>query len=250
MSSLPDWDAKTYGSLPLPHETWGERVLARLDVPEDATVLDAGCGTGRDTQKLLDRVPRGRVIAVDSSPAMLEQLRSSLGDRAGRVDIVRADLGQPLPVDTLVDAVFSVAAFHWLADRDALFRNLAAVMRPGAQLSADCGGAGNLAAIDAAVTSYRSELHETHAIFETAETTADRLERAGFTDVETKLIPHPVAFPTQAALHSFLAAVVLRPYLNRTTADEFADLVSAVVDGLPGGVVDSVRLDINARRAS
>ena len=63
-----------------------------------------------------------------------------LGD--DRVEYLVADLQEPLPVSPPVDAILSTATFHWIADHDALFANLAAVLRPGGQLAAQCGGAG------------------------------------------------------------------------------------------------------------
>ena len=39
------------------------------------------------------------------------------------------------------------ATFHWIADHRTLFANLAAVLRPGGRISAQCGGAGNIASV-------------------------------------------------------------------------------------------------------
>ena len=43
--------------------------------------LDAGCGSGRITAALLDRLPRGRVIGVDGAPSMIDAARERLGER-------------------------------------------------------------------------------------------------------------------------------------------------------------------------
>ena len=48
-------------------------VIDRLDLRGDERVLDAGCGTGRVTEVLAQRVPNGTVIAVDGSAAMVER---------------------------------------------------------------------------------------------------------------------------------------------------------------------------------
>ncbi|HEU0116887.1 MAG TPA: class I SAM-dependent methyltransferase, partial [Thermomicrobiales bacterium] len=68
-----EWDATTYHRVSNPHVAWGARVLQRLPLRGDETVLDAGCGTGRLTEELLERLPRGRVIAVDRSRNMLDR---------------------------------------------------------------------------------------------------------------------------------------------------------------------------------
>jgi trans-aconitate 2-methyltransferase len=75
-----EWDATTYDSLPLPHR----RTLDRLSLSGDERVLDLGCGTGRDTVALLDRLPGGRVVALDGSLRMLDQLRARLDGRPDR----------------------------------------------------------------------------------------------------------------------------------------------------------------------
>ncbi len=115
---------------------WGSAVLERLPLAGDETVLDAGCGSGRVTEELLERLPNGRVIAADNAPSMLVEARARLERFGDRVSFVECDLGRPLPVEGPVDAVFSTATFHWVADHDALFANLAAVLRPGGWLVA------------------------------------------------------------------------------------------------------------------
>src|SRR5690242_1546572 len=70
-----DWNAASYDRVADPQARWGAEVLQRLPLVGDETVLDAGCGTGRVTELLLARLPRGGVVALDASEAMLEQAR-------------------------------------------------------------------------------------------------------------------------------------------------------------------------------
>ena len=60
----------------------GQAVLDRLHLTGDETVLDAGCGSGRITEALIERLPRGRVIAVDMSESMVAAARERLGPGA------------------------------------------------------------------------------------------------------------------------------------------------------------------------
>jgi trans-aconitate 2-methyltransferase len=144
-----EWDATTYDRIADPMARWGEGVLDRLPLHGDEMVLDAGCGSGRVTERLLERLPRGRVLALDASSAMLAEARRRLARFGDRVSFVRADLGRPLPLDGSVDAILSTATFHWVPDQEALFANLAAVLRPGGRLVAQCGGAGNITTLNA-----------------------------------------------------------------------------------------------------
>src|SRR5215831_9044725 len=87
-SRMPrDWDAATYERVSGPQTRWGQAVLDRLPLEGDERVLDAGCGTGKVTAMLLERLPRGRVVALDGSPSMIEEARRRFaGD--GRVELV------------------------------------------------------------------------------------------------------------------------------------------------------------------
>jgi trans-aconitate 2-methyltransferase len=105
------WDAHTYDATSGPQQGWAAEVLARLEgVARDARLLDVGCGTGRVTERLLELVPDGRVLAIDASEEMVELARRRLGERATVwcEDAREVELGEP------VDAVFSTAALHWV----------------------------------------------------------------------------------------------------------------------------------------
>ncbi|MBL7497420.1 methyltransferase domain-containing protein [Frankia sp. CNm7] len=246
-----EWDATTYDRLPLPHERWGRRTLARLALTGTETVLDAGAGTGRDTVALLEALPDGRVIALDGSEAMLAALLERLSDRPDlrdRLTVVRADLSAPLPLTEQVDAVFSVATFHWIPDHEALFANLAAVLRPGGQLVFDCGGHGNIAAVEAVIGKLVTDRPAVWP-FATAQETAARLTAAGFVDVVTSLDPDPTRIDDPDVLRSFLETIILGADLLRLPEDERAGFVHAVAERLPEPVIDYVRLTGSARRA-
>lgn len=59
-----EWDAETYHRVSAPQVAWGQRALYRLPLSGAETVVDAGCGSGRLTAELLDRLPNGHVFAV------------------------------------------------------------------------------------------------------------------------------------------------------------------------------------------
>ena len=148
-----DWDAETYDEVSDPQFAWGTEVLGRLDLDGDEAVLDAGCGSGRVTAELAKLIPRGRLVAVDGSEAMIAKARERLGDE---VTYLVADLTE-LQLAQRVDLVFSTATFHWILDHDLLFRRLHAVLAPGGRLVAQCGGRGNIAAYSEALAAVEAQ---------------------------------------------------------------------------------------------
>ncbi len=243
-----EWDAASYDSLPLPHKRWGARLLATLPLDGDEVVLDAGAGTGRDTEALLRRLPHGRVIAVDGSQAMLSRLRERLaGVPSDRLTVLHADLRERLPLDRPVDAVFSVATLHWLPDHRSVFARLRSALRAGGRLAAEFGGHGNLAAVDAALTDLGLPSVNGQLTFATAESTRAALAAAGFTDVDVDLRPDPAVFTERDQLEAFLAVVVLGTVLDPLPSTERRRVVLAVAARLPRPEVDYVRLTVHAR---
>ncbi len=247
-----DWDAETYDRVSDPQFEWGMEVLDRLELAGEEVVLDAGCGSGRVTAELLKRLPDGRVIAVDGSPAMLERARKYLGER---VTFSHQNLSD-LEVEEPVDVVFSTATFHWITDHERLFSRVHAALRPGGRLHAQCGGAGNVQKHAEAIARV-SQRGEFASYFEgmplmwnfaTAEETERRLLEVGFTSVRTWLEPKPIR-PKHS--REFIRTVTLGPHLARLSAErELQDaFVDAVADEMDEPMtLDYVRLNIEARR--
>jgi trans-aconitate 2-methyltransferase len=249
MSPPREWDAASYDRVSTPQQRWAIPVLEHL-APDGVTrVLDAGCGSGRVTQAIVDRLPQAHVVALDGSQQMLDEAarRLSAAVDAGRVSFVHADLGLPLPIDQPVDAVVSTAAFHWVSDHDALFANLAAVLRPGGQLVAQCGGAGNVASVVQAMATLGVTWNPWQ--FATPAETTRRMEAAGFESVRAWLHDEPTAFEPGAPLEEFLSTVVLGAHLEGLRPAERQPFVRSVTAALPGPVIDYVRLNLVAVRS-
>lgn len=237
-----EWDAGSYDRVAAPMTQRGIELVDELDLRGSERALDAGCGTGQVTARLLERLPRGRVIALDGSRQMLEKAAERFaGD--DRVSLLHADLAQPLPAGEPLDVIVSTSTFHWVADHDALFHNLAAVLRPGGVLAAECGGEGNIASVMAIL----AELgHATDTWrFKGIEDTRARLEASGFTDLDVSLVPRPAHIPP-GRLREYLRTVVLGAHVS----DHGDDVVEEVAARMAEPVLDYVRLVIRARRAA
>jgi trans-aconitate 2-methyltransferase len=244
-----DWDATTYERLSAPMTAMGTEVLDRLVLRGDETVLDAGCGTGNVTRVLLERLPRGHVIAVDAAPSMVEQARELLPPP---VDVRQGDLLE-LTLDEPVDAILSTATFHWIGDHARLFGNLRAALKPGGRLVAQCGGHGNVAEIKQAGLDLAAEPPfaphfdgwRPDWTFATPEETDRRLRAAGFTDVWCWLTRVDVDPGDPAA---YLGAICLGSFLARLPEELREPFVAAALERLPDPLrIHYVRLNILAR---
>jgi trans-aconitate 2-methyltransferase len=221
-ANMREWkNADTYHRVSNPQFDWGTVVLERLPLRGDELVLDVGCGSGRLTDTLLRRVPRGRVLAIDVSANMLTVARDYLRPQhAARIQFTVADAAA-LPVGAVADAIFSTATFHWVLDHPRLFRSLFDALKPGGRLVAQCGGGPNLARIHHRLDRLRSESEFAPHFadwrepweFADAVTTAGRLRDAGFVGIATSLERAPVIFPDGDAFAAFISNVICRPYL-------------------------------------
>jgi trans-aconitate 2-methyltransferase len=244
-----DWDAATYDRIADPQARWGETVVGWLELSGSERVLDAGCGSGRVTERLLEHLPDGHVVALDGSTSMIDEARRRLAPFGERITFLVADLMEPLPVDPPVDAILSTATFHWVPDHAALFRNLSGVLRLGGQLAAQCGGRGNLASVERALRDIGAQGFEDKT-YATADDTRKRLETFGFRDIECWLHDEPTPFDSAEVLETFLSTVVLRRYVETRMTLETRAFLRDVVSRLPSLELDYVRLNMRARRAS
>ena len=244
----PDWNASSYDTISAPQQAWGAAVVDRLALGGSETVLDAGAGTGRVTEMLLERLPGGHAIAVDASPSMCEHARERLPpDRATVIcsDLLELELPDP------VDAIVSTATFHWILDHDALFGRMRGLVRPGGQFVAQCGGAGNLTEVrrlgeglGAPFAEHLERMPPTWN-YATPQDTRRRLERAGFA-VDACWFEAAPASPPRP--REFLETVIFRVHLARLPEElrePFLDAVMERLDDPP--VLDYVRLNLDAR---
>jgi trans-aconitate 2-methyltransferase len=243
-----DWDGATYDRISGTMEALGLGVLERLELRGDETVLDAGCGSGRITQALIERLPRGRVIAIDESASMIDAARERLGPDA---DLRVGDLLE-LELEAPVDAILSTATFHWIGDHERLFERLHAALAPGGRLVAQCGGEGNIDVLRATANEVRArDPYAEHFAgwqppwnYAGPELTHERLLAAGFAEARCWLTPAPREPEDPRA---FLSTIVLGPHVQQLPErlrDPFMDDVLAAL-GEPV-VVDYVRLNIDA----
>ena len=82
---MSEWDGDAYARVNELQQMLAARALQDVDLIGDEIVLDVGCGDGVVTAAIAARLPRGRVLGIDRSPAMV----ATAGRRAADVPNLR-----------------------------------------------------------------------------------------------------------------------------------------------------------------
>jgi ubiquinone/menaquinone biosynthesis C-methylase UbiE len=116
----------------------------QLGVPPEATVVHVGCGAGFMAHRLLQHIPRGRLVGVDTDPNLIERARlRCAAQRIGNARFVAAPLDR-LPIqDGYADLSYTRMVLQSHPAPDLVVQEMMRVTRDGGTISAveaDDGG--------------------------------------------------------------------------------------------------------------
>jgi trans-aconitate 2-methyltransferase len=243
------WNAASYDQLPLPHEGWGKLLLSQAGLLGHENVAELGAGTGRDTIAIAQTLTTGHITALDRSSTMLAQLRDKLSpELTPKVTLLPTDLSGAIPTpDHSFDLVFSVATLHWIRDHRHLAEEVARILKPGGRFIFECGGAGNIARVRAALRSVLgSDYSEAHWNFPHPADERDLLRRHGFATVEAHLRESPTPTMDDITFRQYLKTVILAPYTTEMSAPAIEEFTTEIQRHLSRPSVDYVRLEVSA----
>jgi trans-aconitate methyltransferase len=262
VTPVSDWDARDYAAHSAAQQEWARELIEKLHLRGDEAVLDIGCGDGRPTALLAERLPGGSVLGVDRSASMIALAREQF-PAAERPNLSFRQMDAThleLPRD--FEVAFSTAALHWMDDHEAILRGVAACLRPGGRLLFQMGGRGNiaesLAVVDQVVArprwrgcfdGFKSPYH-----FYSPEDYEAWLPRAGFCVARAALIPKDMTHAGHTAFLGWLRTTWF-PYTDRLPVERrdafLNDVSAAYLAACPpdaAGVihVSMVRLEVEA----
>ncbi len=179
------------------HAVWGDGFLSPGGPEEvkeivryielaDKTVLDIGCGTGGPALVLAAELG-AHVVAIDVEHPLLDAARAS-AKKAGLDGQIKFRLVTPGPLpfdDACFDVVFSKDALIHIPDKQAIYREVIRVLRPGGVfVASDWLGGDNLS--DSPEWARYSELGHLDLTMATAPETQSVMRNAGLVDVSTR----------------------------------------------------------------
>lgn len=110
-------------------------LLEALDLEEDDVVADIGAGSGYFTLRLSRRVPKGKVLAVDIQPEMLEMIQEKMREYdLNNVETVLGKIDNPALPEDEVDLVLMVDAYHEFSHPREMMEGIVASLAPGGRV--------------------------------------------------------------------------------------------------------------------
>jgi trans-aconitate 2-methyltransferase len=182
--------------------------------------MDAGAGSGNLTKILANKVPQGKVYAVDADPNMVHQAKSNLKEYKN-VEVVHSSM-EKANLSTKVDVIFSNAALHWVLDQEGLFLHFRQLLKPNGELLIEYGGRGNVETVLSLIFKVmHSDQFKKDFVnwkqawyFPKADETEQLLQRAGFRDIQANLFSQATSFPDRQSFANFVKTVIMKPFLG------------------------------------
>jgi len=147
---MTQWNAQDYHRHSSEQQKWAHELIEKLKLNGDEHLLDIGCGDGKVTASIAQRLPRGRVVGVDKSSEMIAFARMNFP--AANLSFLQMDAAS-LAFDAQFDVAFSNAALHWIVDHRPVLSGIHRALKPSGRALLQMGGEGNASEVLAVVNS-------------------------------------------------------------------------------------------------
>lgn len=131
---MAEWNADRYSQISGLQRAMAAEVLALLDLTGSERVLDVGCGDGKISSEIAERIPEGSVVGVDSSREMIAFASGHFAPTVWpnlRFEVADA---RRLPFEQEFEFVVSFNALHWVREQDAALRSIRAALKPNGRV--------------------------------------------------------------------------------------------------------------------
>jgi len=125
---MTEWNASGYNQVSALQKWLADESLAALELAGTERVLDLGCGDGKITAEIAERLPRGSVVGVDPSTDMIDFARAHFVAEHPNLSFEVGDATR-LAFRDAFDVVVSFNALHWVADQAAALRGIREALR-------------------------------------------------------------------------------------------------------------------------
>jgi len=137
------WDAYDYRSHSTVQQKWAQELIEKLGLVGNESLLDIGCGDGKNTATLASHLRSGRVVGIDSSKDMIGlAVKNYNAVLQPNLTFQLMDAGN-LRFQNEFDIIFSNAALHWVLDHQPVLKGIYRSLKTGGRVLVQMGGKGN-----------------------------------------------------------------------------------------------------------
>ncbi len=130
---MAEWNASGYQSVSSLQEAIATEQLSRLTLAEGDCILDVGCGNGKITAAIADRVPQGSVLGVDASQNMITFAQKNYASPIHPNLHFEVGDARNLRYQQEFDQIVSFNALHWVPEQDAVLRSICMALKADGQ---------------------------------------------------------------------------------------------------------------------
>jgi trans-aconitate 2-methyltransferase len=235
---MSDWNPELYNRFRRYRAEPFFEIIGRLELGEEESIADLGCGSGENTVELARRTARGTAHGIDSSRAMIdaaEKLREGLpAELKRRVSFELRDIGEFGGAERKYSVIFSNAALQWVPGHREIFRAcfeaLTSRGRIVAQMPANENETAKLElsrlAREQPWAAMLGGVEEGFREVPPPEYYQDLLRSLGFTAVDCyyRTFDHPMNNPGEIV--QFYSSTGLRPFLDALPAERRPEFVA------------------------
>jgi trans-aconitate 2-methyltransferase len=242
---MTEWNAPDYVQVSALQKWLADTSLAGLSLAGDERVLDVGCGDGRITAEIADRLPRGSVLGVDASHDMIRFADRQLAARPRANLAFQVADAAALGFGPEFDLVVSFNALHWVRAQEAALRGIREALRPGGAAFLQLVPRGARTALEEVIERTRHAARW-ESFFGDApppylhlapEAYAELAVRAGFAVERVERQQREWDFGSRAAFERFAEATFVE-WTRHLPAERHAEFIHEVLDAYGGLAAD------------
>jgi trans-aconitate 2-methyltransferase len=231
------WNAIDYAKSSGIQQQWARELISKLKLKGNEKLLDIGSGDGKVTAEIANYLPKGSVLGIDSSEAMIALAQSTFSkDVFPNIRFQQGDASR-LTFENEFDVVFSNATLHWILDQRPVLHGIYKSIKREGKILLQMGGRGNavdvLAIFDTLVES--DDWHDYFRGFTfpygfyDAEEYRQWLRDAGFQENRIELIPKDAVHQSRTAFEGWIRTTWL-PYTQRVPEEKRDMFITRLAD--------------------
>ena len=124
------WDGTEYKENSAPQEFIALKVLKQVKFNGNENVLDMGCGDGKITLKIAEKLKNGKVLGIDSSTSMIREAKNI---QTKNLDFDVLDINN-LNFKNKFDIILSFATLHWIEDHLSMLKKVYAALKDNGKI--------------------------------------------------------------------------------------------------------------------